>query len=156
MRIAIVLLLVSCGSRDDGPHTWQPGEPAYVTGTLDPKIPFGNELSIQANHEITDDLRRALETGMRSALVDAAACMQGIYGTAPFEMVFDATGKVTKSKVTSGLLQDTPIAACIETAFAKLQLGPVKGSPLVVHYPVRNMPNAEQLRGAAEIIKGSL
>jgi hypothetical protein len=63
---------------------------------------------------------------------------------------------VTKAKVTQGLLSDTPIAACIESAFAKIQLGAVQGAPIRISYPVRNMPSDQQMREAAEIIKGAM
>ncbi len=152
MRLALVLL-VACGSRDDRPVTRDPNFRASVSGSLDPKFPFGNELSISAGDDVTDPLRRSVETAMTGALKEAATCMEGIYGTAPIEVELDATGKVTKAKITSELLRDTPIATCIEKALAKMQIGAVKGAPIRISYPVRNMPSEQQIRDAAEIFK---
>lgn len=153
VRIAFVLLLVACGSPDDKPATRDPNFRAAVTGSLDPKLPFGNELTISAATDVTDPLRRSIETAMLVAIADAAKCMEGIYGTAPFEVELDASGKVVKAKVSSGLLEGTPIATCIEAAFGKMQIGKVSGAPIQISYPVRNLPSAQQLQDAAQLLK---
>ncbi len=136
-----------------------PRDPSFRashTGSLDSKFPFGNELSISAGDDITEALRRSVETAMRPALTEAMTCMQGIYGTAPVEVELDASGKVTKAKIARGLLEGTPIAECIEKAFGKMQIGAVQGAPIRISYPVRNMPSTEQVRDTAELLKKAL
>jgi hypothetical protein len=151
----LLVLLVACGpARDDVPVTRDPNFRASHTGSLDPTFPFGNELTLSLGDDVTEPLRKSVETAMRGALGEAAKCMEGIYGTAPLEVELDASGKVTKAKITKGLIQDTPIAACIEKAFSTMQIGAVtKGAPVRISYPVRNMPSADQIRDAAEMLK---
>lgn len=147
-----VVLVAACGPPDEVPRTVDPSVRSAVTGSLDPALPFGNELTIAMTGAVSEQVRRAIEAGIRKIQPEVAACMEGIFGTAPLEATIDVRGKVT-AKVTTGLLRDTPIAACIERAWGKLAIGAVKGAPIEIRYPVRNMPSAEQMREAAGLLR---
>jgi hypothetical protein len=152
----LLFAILACGEPREQPVTRDPDFHSSLRGSLDPKFPYGSELSISNRTQVTETLRRTIESAMRDALARAMTCMDGVYGSAPMELEIDATGKVTKAKVTQGLLSDTPIAACIEAAFGKMQIGAVQGAPIQIFYPVRNMPSDQQMREAAELLKRGL
>ncbi|MBA2542754.1 MAG: hypothetical protein H0V17_24125 [Deltaproteobacteria bacterium] len=154
MKGWVCVFAISCG--DEQSATRSPDFRASHTGSLDPKLPSGSELTISLGTDITEALRRTVETELRAALAKAATCMEGIYGTSPLELEIDAAGKVTKAKAMLGPLSDSPITACIETAFTAMKIGAVQGAPLRISYPVRNMPSDQQVREASDLIKRGL
>ena len=148
-----VLVLAACEGRPDAPP---PGPPTAVAGSLDPKLPYGGELTISAGAGITDDVRHRIETALTAALEPALACMDGIYGTVFAELTLDASGEPARAHVASPLLEGTPIAACIERELAKMQVGKLDGAPVEVRYPVRNMPSQQQMQQAADVIQHAM
>lgn len=156
----VLVLLLACGCRDRD-STTEPGprDPnfrASVSGSLDPTLPDGRELTITARAELADPLRRSIEAALGTAMKTARPCMEGIYGTVFAEIELDGTGNVTKSVVKSPLLEGSPIAKCIEAELAKMKLGKLEGAPIEIRYPIRNMPSSEQMKEAAEIVKQAL
>lgn len=150
-------LAIACGdSKPDEPARRHPDFRASYSGAVDSKLPDGRELIVSAGVELADDRRRAIESALGAALAKAMPCMEGIIGTAPTEIELDGAGNVVKARVTRELLGGTPIAECIETALRSMRIGAIAGTPIRISYPVRNMPSAEQMREAAEIVKQSL
>lgn len=141
----MLMLLCSCGQPEEVRRA--PDFRATYQGSLDATLPFGNELTITAGTDITEPLQRAVERELERVLPDALACMEGIYGTAWTETTFDASGAVTTTN--TALLGD-----CIDPVLRTMSLGPVEGAPVVVRYPVRNMPSAQQLEEAARLLGG--
>lgn len=154
--LALAMLLAACGHDDPKAVARDPNFRASFTGSVDPKLPDGHELSISAGVDITDDLRRSVESALTTAMKTARPCMDGIYGTVFAEATFDATGKVTRAHVASPLLEGSPIAKCIETELGKMQIGRVDGAPIELRYPVRNMPSAEQMKDVASGLQKAL
>jgi len=158
LMIAMTVLASACGRQQDG----QQDNPARSTGyglshagSLDPNLPDGRDLTISAAVSITDGLLKRVEVELGVAARKARACMEGIYGTAWTDLELDRTGQVTRAAVRKeGLLAGTPIGACIEDALKTMQIGVVEGAPIRIGYPVRNTPSAEQIKEAAEIVKG--
>jgi hypothetical protein len=159
MRPIVACVLVGLAACGGGPEPEQaPREaPRSVSGSLDPELPYGSELSISASAPVTDALRGRIEAQLRTALAQAMPCMDGIYGTAWVDVELDAKGGVTTAALRrEGLLAGTPIATCIETALKTMKIGAVDGAPVHLGYPVRNMPSAAQIKEAGEIVKQAM
>jgi hypothetical protein len=151
--LLLAVLLVACGrSGEDKPAPRDPSFRASHTGSLDPKLPDGSELTISAAVDITDGLRAAVETALAPVMIRARSCKDTIAGTVFAEIELDAKGVVTRATVRSSpLLEGTPIAKCIETELAKMNIGPVQGAPIRINVPVTNNPLPEQ--PATDLVK---
>jgi hypothetical protein len=151
----MAVALVACGGGRDEPPPSPRAGPIGVGGALDPSIPNGNELYVHSDGGVTEPLRRAVETALVHALKTARPCMEGIYGTVFAEIDFDAAGRPTRAHIRSPLLEGSPIAKCMEKELATMSIGKADG-PVRVTYPVRNVPSAEQVKEAADIVKRAL
>jgi hypothetical protein len=150
----LLVFLIGCGDRTDVAVV-APTAPLTVGGALDSKLPDGNELSISSAAGVREPLRRSVEAALAKAMAKARPCMEGIYGSVFAEIELGLTGAVTRARIQSPLLEDTPIAKCMESELQTMTIGKVEAA-VSVRYPVRNMPSAEQIREAAGIVKGAL
>jgi hypothetical protein len=155
VRLLSLVFLIGCDRPDDPTAAAAPMAPTSVGGALDPTLPDGNELSISSQAGVREPLRRAVETALVKAMAKARPCMDGIYGSVFAEVELGRTGTVTRAHIASPLLEDSPIAKCMEAELATMTVGKVE-APVSVRYPVRNMPSDEQLREAAGIVKQAL
>ncbi len=117
------------------------------------------ELSLASTAPLPKERMTEVSLALAPAVTKAAACMEGVYGTAFVDVVFAPSGEVTEARFATRntlpigqLLSGTCVLPTLRETKIKAGSGEITAS-----FPVRNMPSAATMKGTAKgIVDGTI